>query len=148
MKKASTRAEGVQVFGRMQPDRAAYAGRMIDLAESNPKDPAARDALIWAFNFLSVNGEGKRFRVKTFRAIDLLVEHHADDPDVARLGLRMDNLACRLHDEFLEGVYANAQGREAKGLARLSLARYLEHKANFAAYAEDQGPGVDALPTL
>ena len=74
--------------------------------------------------------------VQLSRAIDLLVEHHADDPEVARLGLEMDNIISRRRDAFLEGIYANAEGHWAKGMARLALAKYLERKAKFAATAK------------
>jgi peroxiredoxin len=63
------------------------------------------------------------------------VQHHADDPEVARLGLGMDNALSRRRDAFLEGIYANARGRDAAGLARLAIAKYLEKKAVFAVSA-------------
>ena len=74
------------------------------------------------------------------RAVNLLVKHHADDAETARLGLSLHGVFSRHRDTFLEGVYANAKGHEAKGLARLALARYLEAKAPWVAGAHVAGP--------
>ena len=110
------------------PDEASYARRIVDLAATNPKDKASRDALIWVINkpYRSDNGT---FGDEVQRAVNLLVQDHADDPEVARLGLSVANLVTRRRDAFLEGIYANALGHEAKGLARMALAQYLEKKA-------------------
>jgi RNA polymerase sigma factor (sigma-70 family) len=117
-----------KILGASSPDVTFYAHRMVDLAATNPKDPASRDALIWAIDkpYRTDNGG---FGDEVQRAVNLLVQHHADDPEVARLGLGLANLVTRRRDAFLEGIYANAEGREAKGLARMALAQYLEKKA-------------------
>ncbi len=110
------------------PDETSFARRMVDLAAESPSDPASRDALIWVIN-KPYRSDGGRFGDEVQRAVNLLVQHHADDPEVARLGLSLDNLVSRRRDSFLEGIYANAQGSEAKGLARMALAQYLVKKA-------------------
>lgn len=130
------------------PDESSYARRIVDLAATNPKDPASRDALIWVINkpYRSDNGT---FGDEVQCAVNLLVQDHADDPEVARLGLSLSNLVTRRRDAFLEGVYANAEGREAKGLARMALAQYLEKKAGEVASAKkSQTTGRAALPEL
>jgi hypothetical protein len=57
------------------------------------------------------------------RAAALLVRHHGDDPEAVRIGLSLDNIVSQHHDALLTGFYAAAKGHEAKGLARLALAR-------------------------
>ena len=50
-----------------------------------------------------------------------------------RIGLGLGNMVTQHRDALLTGFYAAAKGREAKGLARLALAQYLEMEASFAA---------------
>ncbi|HWE40680.1 MAG TPA: TlpA disulfide reductase family protein [Isosphaeraceae bacterium] len=128
-RKAPAGAERREVLRRNLPDQLAFTKRMLDLAETNPRDPAARDALLWALDFVTRGNESAYPAGLQSRTIDLIVEHHADDPEVARIGLEMHNIISRRRDSFLEGIYANAQGHEAKGLARFALAQYLERKA-------------------
>lgn len=116
------------VAARRPIDRlAGYARRMVDLVESSPHDPAARDALIWVIDAggRDTGAYGDQFA----RAAALLVRHHGDDPEAVRIGLELDNAVSPRRDALLLGFYAAAKGRDAKGLARLALAQYLAHKA-------------------
>ena len=130
--KTKTQREVNEVYAKMSPDEVAFTRRMIDLATSAPKDPAARDALIWVINkpgMLDVGAYGDEFA----RAAALLVRHHGDDPEAVRVGLGLDNIVSQHRDALFSGFYAAAKCREAKGLARLALAQYLEETAKFAA---------------
>lgn len=125
---AESKEERSRIYTEVYPDETDYARRVVELATEHPKERATRDALIWVLNRTNrwdVGAFGDEFS----RAVDLLVTHHADDPEVARVGLNLDNLVSRRRDAFLEGIYANAQGREAKGMARMAMAKYLEMKA-------------------
>jgi RNA polymerase sigma factor (sigma-70 family) len=126
--------ERSQMYGRVTPDLASYARRVVDLAAAHPKEAATRDALIWVMNKPSLSDEGP-YGDEFSRAVNLLVHYHGDDPEVARVGLSLNNLLSRRRDAFLEGIFACAQGREARGLARIALAQYLEKKAEFVAAA-------------
>jgi RNA polymerase sigma factor (sigma-70 family) len=120
------------VYAKMSPDEVAYTRRMIDLALSAVKDPAARDALVWVVNkpgMFKMGEYGDEFA----RAVELLVRHHGDDPEAVRIGLSVDNIVSHHSDALVTGFYAAAKGHEAKGLARLALAQYLEEAANFSA---------------
>jgi peroxiredoxin len=66
------------------------------------------------------------------RASALLVRHHSHDPDAVRIGLGLSNLLSFRRDAILLGFVASAEGREAEGLARMSLAQYLKLKADAA----------------
>jgi thiol-disulfide isomerase/thioredoxin len=119
---------------RSTQEDAAYCRRMIELAATSPADPAARDALIWVVNkpYRLDSGEyGEEFG----RAAALLVRHHGDDPEAVRIGLTLHHSWTFRRDALLLGFYAAAKGREAKGLARLALAQYLERKAEAVTYA-------------
>jgi thiol-disulfide isomerase/thioredoxin len=127
---AQIRAE----YEAQRTDVAAYARRMVDIAASSPADPAARDALIWVINKperRDVGAYGDEFA----RAVALLVRHHGDDPEAIRVSLGLSNVLTYHRDALLMGFYAAAKGREAKGLARLALAQYLEKKARGVTFA-------------
>ncbi|MDR3621240.1 MAG: sigma-70 family RNA polymerase sigma factor [Paludisphaera borealis] len=132
--KGKTDFERWKLYNKYQVDEAPFARRVVDLAAEHPKEPASRDALIWVIDKPHRSDHGP-YGDEVARAVNLLVMHHADDAETARLGLNLDNVITRRRDAFLEGIYANAKGREAKGLARVALARYLEAKAPFVAVA-------------
>jgi RNA polymerase sigma factor (sigma-70 family) len=139
LQKVTTQREVNEVYAKMSPDEVAFTRRMIDLANSAPTDPVARDALIWVVNkrgMFDVGQYGDEFA----RAAALLVRHHGNDPEAVRVGLGLDNIVSHHHDALLFGFYAAAKGHEAKGLARLALAQYLEEQAMFAV-ASRQLPG-------
>ena len=134
--KGKDQFERWKILSANNPAEAPYARRIVDLAATNPKDQASRDALIWVIDkpYRSDNGA---YGDEVQRTVNLLVQHHANDPEVARLGLKLDNLISRRRDSLLEGIYANAEGREAKGLARFALANYLAKKAQEVAGANN-----------
>lgn len=128
---AKTEAAQMKAYSAMSPDDAAFSRRMVDLAASSPKDPASRDALIWVIN-KTYRSDSGAYGDEVARAVRLLVDHFSDDPEAARMGLGLDNTFSHHRDALMEGMYANAEGREAKGLARMALARYLQQKAVYA----------------
>ena len=133
-KAESPRDKREAAAARRAPDLVAYCRRMVDLAESSPDDPAARDALLWVLNKPGRSDMGTYGR-EFARAGALLVRHHGDDPEAVRIGLRLDNVVSFRRDALLLGFYAAAKCRESKGLARLALAQYLAHKAREVVYA-------------
>ena len=133
---AKTEFERWKIYGDKAPDDAAYSRRMVDLALTAPKDPASRDALVWVLDKTYRTDEGP-YGIQFARAAEALVNQHADDPEAVRVALQLDNLVSRHRDALMEGLYAGAKGCEAKGLARLALAQYLEVKALFAKDARD-----------
>ena len=128
---------------KASPDLVAYCRRMVDLAESSPDHPAARDALIWVFNAPGSAGtDVGAYHDQLARAGALLVRHHGDDPEAVRIGLTFSNVLNYRRDALFFGFYVAAKGHEAKGLARLALAKYLDGKAKAVAYARS----VDGRP--
>ncbi len=132
MGQANDRREINKIYATMAPNELAFSRRMIDLAASSPSDPVARDALAWVINKPNMFDEGP-YGDEFGRAAALLVRHHGDDPEAVRVGLGLNNITSFHRDALFLGFYAAAKGREAKGLARLALAQYLEQKSRFAA---------------
>jgi len=111
-----------------------YSRRMVDLAQSSPEEPGAREALLWVLNKPG-RGYWRAFGDEFARAGALLVRHHGNDPEAVRIGLQLHHQVTPRCDAILLGFYAAAKDREAKGLARLALAQYLAQKANQVVYA-------------
>jgi RNA polymerase sigma factor (sigma-70 family) len=121
------------VYGLMAPDLTEYTRRLLDLAEAEPDDPSARDALLWIVR----NGTGRSddqgpWASQFGEAVDRLIRHHADDPQVARTALLIDNLPSPNRDRLFRSLYERATDREAKGTAALALAQYLVMRAKLA----------------
>jgi thiol-disulfide isomerase/thioredoxin len=129
--KAATEVEARKAYFGGSPDVVAFSRRMIDAALTDPKTPAARDALLWVLDHPN-RSDGHLYGIEFARAAELLVLYHGDDPEAVRIGLELDNVLTPHRDSLLLGFYAAAKGREAKGLARLALAQYLERKAMLA----------------
>jgi thiol-disulfide isomerase/thioredoxin len=130
--KVKTQREINKTYQEMSPDEVAFCRRMLDLAATAPADPAARDALIWVINKPGRSDSG-RYGDEFASAGAQLVRHHGDDPEAVRIGLKLDNMVTHHRDALVMGFYAAAKGCEAKGLARLALAQYLEMEAKFVA---------------
>jgi RNA polymerase sigma factor (sigma-70 family) len=130
VEKVKTEAESMKIYAKLTPDDVAYSRRMVELAATSPKDPASRDALVWVLNKMYRDDEGP-YGDEVARAVRMLVNDHANDPEAVRVGLMLNNVFSRNRDALMEGMYANAETREAKGLARMALAQYLERKIPF-----------------
>lgn len=139
--------ESWKIYGKLMPDQAVFSRRMVDLAATEPNDPAARDALLWVIDKPGMAPAGP-YSDEFTRAVLLLIRHHADDPEVARVGLGLDNLGSPARDMFLEGLYIRAKGHETKGLAMIALGQYLEMKAKAAAALRNaKGPAQTKMRT-
>jgi hypothetical protein len=72
-----------------------FAGRFLELAQKNPKDPVAVDALIWV---ATMTREGKENET----ALDILGKEHIEDA-------RMTQVAQRLNTDDAAFVHAGTQ---------------------------------------
>jgi len=139
--------ESWKIYGKLMPDQAVFSRRMVDLAATEPKDPAARDALLWVIDKPGMAPAGP-YSDEFTRAVLLLLRYHADDPEVARVGLGLDNLGSPARDMFLEGLYIRAKGHETKGLATVALGQYLQQKARSVAWLRNaKGPAQTKMRT-
>ena len=112
--KGKTPFEKWKIRGEKSPDETSYARRIVDLAATNPKRSGQPRRLDLG-DRQALSQRSGTFGDEVQRAVNLLVDHHADDPEVARLGLGLANLVTRRRDAFLEGIYANAEGTRGEG---------------------------------
>src|SRR6516164_5813190 len=64
------------------PKAEKLAPRFLELAEKNPKDPAAVDALVWVVTHVQPQGDGKQ---PWSRALSTLARDHLESDKVARV---------------------------------------------------------------
>ncbi len=138
LEKAKTEAESEQAW-KSRPDVLVFSRRALKIAEAEPQGIASRDALLWII-YQPGGGlpKGERVDIER-RAMDLLLDHHADDVEVARVGLLINNYTSLNRERLLQGLVDRATPRETQGLARLALARYLMVKIELAQRAQS-GP--------
>ncbi|MGH7171966.1 MAG: hypothetical protein ACRELG_16955, partial [Gemmataceae bacterium] len=80
-KQAKTPQDRSKVIQEKYPQPEKFAPRFLKLAEKNPKDPAALDALIWVV----ANTSGSRGAAESPRveAMKLLLRHHLQSKKMA-----------------------------------------------------------------
>jgi thiol-disulfide isomerase/thioredoxin len=134
--RAALAGESKKPAGVTIEDERLYIHKLLELAESAPGSAGALQALLLVIEdcdkFLQ-----NPFHDELGRAMTMLARHHGDDPEAIRLGLSLDNWMNESSDTLLRRFYASARGREAKGLARLALAQFLERKIGFVQHARE-----------
>jgi thiol-disulfide isomerase/thioredoxin len=112
------------------PGPEDYYERLLALAEAQPGDAAAVDALVWIVA-TSTNGYDafKQRGVRIKRAMGILASDHLNDPRVGRVCLELTRAATPLRDEFLHTIHAKSTDRQNKGRACLALGEFLLAKS-------------------
>jgi hypothetical protein len=117
--------------------------RMLDLAEKNPKEPMALEALVqvvtqeyWLNNYSSHPGWGKSSRQA--RAIALILRDHLESDTLGEACRRVAYGYRQECETFLRTVFERSPHRDVKGTACLRLAQFLVYRAERLDLLEDQ----------
>ncbi|HZU36961.1 MAG TPA: hypothetical protein VFA18_13665, partial [Gemmataceae bacterium] len=134
---AKTQAEKQKVLQERRPDVNQFAAKFMELAEKNPKDPAALDALLWVVR-TSLGSRNAKDSPRS-KAIALLVRDHITSP---RLGPVCQSLAFAFQDKdaepLLRQIMEKNPSAEVKGEACLALAQLLAQKASIVKELKDE----------
>jgi hypothetical protein len=125
---AKTAAERRELLNkRPLPDQ--YTSRMMELAEKNPNEAVAFDALAWVVR----TGPGTRDAPK---ALEHLLKSHVEKPEIGRVCQAL--LASQLGDadKLLRAVLEKNPNHEAQGMACYVLAVRLQRRATANATQE------------
>ena len=125
--KASTPEERKQIQARL----ATLPMRFVELAEQNPKDPVAVEALIQTISW--VNGTAFPVGGKDSpgtRALALLQRDHVQSDKLGRVCQLVLFGFHKSHGDFLRAVLEANPHRQVQALACLSLAQYLNDRLN------------------
>src|SRR6516162_7343274 len=112
--KAKTREEARKVFEEKFPWPEPFAPRFLELAEKNPKDPAAVDALVWIVTHVNFKNDPKNPRSK---AIQILLCDHLQSEKMATL-CQSPSIRSALDEDrrhLVSAVLAKSKYRPAQG---------------------------------
>ncbi len=124
LSKAATEKDQIET-NKLLPDTVRFTDRLLALAEEQPADRAGRDAAIWIVEQSAYHTDLGSWGAKVSRAMEILLEYHADDVRVGRLCLLIDGRVSANRDRFLEALLARTKNREVRGLVTFSLGEYL-----------------------
>jgi hypothetical protein len=117
---AKTAQEKQKIEEQLRKKPQEYAGRLLTLAQKNPKAEVAFDALV----FIVANSEGG---TEADKAADLLLQNH-----VKKLGDLFGELATTdspAVEKLLRGAMTQSADKRLKGQATLGLAQFFKNKS-------------------
>src|SRR5262245_48349151 len=135
LSKAKTPEERKELRERI----ASLPRRFLELAEKNPKDPNAAEALIQTVAL--TNGSAFPTDVKGSpgnRALEILMRDHVQSDKIGRICQLVAFGFHKSHETFLRKVLENNNHHEVQGLACLSLAEFLTDRMNRLDVLKDQ----------
>jgi hypothetical protein len=131
---AKTDEERKKVVAEKAPwDR--FASRFLELAEKNPKDPVAVDALAWVVTNTSDLGAGRAS--PRAKAIALLLRDHVPSDKLVQVCPRLTSDFAKESELLLRTVLENNPHRPVQGLACLSLAQLLNNRLRILDLVKD-----------
>jgi hypothetical protein len=134
--KAYSAAKNQEERSKLQyPEPQKYGKRMLELAEKNPKDPAAIDALAWVVQAMRSNAEAKK-------ALNVLLKDHIDSKQMANVAQTLRYSGSPETEKDLRTIMEKNPHKEVKGKTCLTLAQYLKDQIQ---RKKASGPGADKL---
>src|SRR5262249_42639804 len=111
--------------------------KLLRLAQENPADPAAYDALVWVARFVQRGPEPQK-------AIEILTREHVQNAKIGELCDQFVASYSAAEEDLLRAVLAKNPRRETKAIACLSLARQLKYRSGMKALLAGIGPDIRA----
>jgi hypothetical protein len=128
--KAKTSEERQKVIQEKFPWPEQFAPRFLELAEKNPTDPAAVDALIWIVTRGRMNRDQQSKSIRS-KAFQILLRDHVQNEKMAALYPALGNISSgyaqdKQSQQLLHAVLEQNKHRRARALACLALAEQAE----------------------
>ncbi len=121
-REAKTDDERNKAFREKYPQGEKYAGRMLKIAEGDPKDTAALDALVWIMQNAGYGAEANK-------AIDLLLKDHIDNPKIDSVCGNLAYSDSASAEKFLRTAMEKSPHRSVQGQAAYALGRFLQRRS-------------------
>jgi hypothetical protein len=102
------------------------APKFVELAEKNPKDPVAVDALIWVLSG-NVGPEAKDLKAK---AMGMVLRDHLDSDKLGKLCQSLNATSDKGNESSLKAILAKSPHKSVQAEAFLMLAQGLTGRAN------------------
>jgi hypothetical protein len=135
LREAKTAEERNKVFQEKSPKPEKFAPKFLELAEKNPKDPVAVDALVWVVANDRGGAAGKDS--PRSKAIAILLRDHVASDKVGRLSQTVANGYDKPGADLLRGILEKNPNAEAKADACLGLAQRISTKAMLARHLKE-----------
>jgi hypothetical protein len=135
IREAKTQEDRNKVFQEKYPRPDKFAPRFLEVAEKNPRDPAALDALVWVCRFAPRQGGKDNPAAK---ALQLLGKDHIKSEKLAEVcqSLSFDPAPATL--KFLREVTQKNPHRAVQAAAYLALAQNLKQQLTIADRIKNQ----------
>ncbi len=127
---AKTDEEREKVFEEKYPKPAKLAPKFLELAEKNPKDPVAFDALAWIATNGSRGPQGKDD--PRSKAIDIIIRDHVQSDKLGQVIQTMSYSPEKENGQFLRAVMEKNSSKEMQGLACLAIGQHLKNRRMYA----------------
>jgi hypothetical protein len=132
--KAKTQEEKGKVVKEKYPNPDKLAPKMLELAEKNPKDPVAVDALIWV---MTNSRSGGRDSPK-FKATAILLRDHVQSDKLGPVCQRLANGYGKEGVELLRGILEKNPSKEVQAEACMALGQRLTQTARVVRLLKEQ----------
>jgi hypothetical protein len=135
-REAKTQKEKQKVFQEKYPQPARLAPRFLEVAEKNPRDPAAVEALVWVVRNAFDNSKDSPYD----KALRVLRKDHIKSEKLAPVVADRSMRFARSESvaEFLREAREKNPHRNVQGLAAMALAQNLMQRAKLLSQMKDQ----------
>jgi hypothetical protein len=133
--------ERMKFVGQVAKLRNRLGQKFVDLAEKNPNDPIALDALIqavWQVNTTPWPAELVGEDSARTKALALLQRDHVRSDKLGPVCRRISFGFCKEYERFLRAVLEMNPHRDVQGLACLGLAHFLSNRLQRLDLVKDQ----------
>jgi len=112
-----------KLYEKYRQNITTSAGRFLELAQKDPKDAAAVEALVWLVENAPASPEAAK-------AVDLLIKDHLNNDKVKALGPRVTYLPTPAAEKLMRSLLDKADGAEAQAKACNTLAQLMKSKSD------------------
>jgi hypothetical protein len=137
LKEAEKDEEKQEIRKELNGLNRKFAGRYLELAEQNPKDPAAGQALALVLTSASGTPEANK-------AVEMIVKDQIYDPPVIAMLPLLSRMGGPNAERLLRGAAGHAKSNDDRGNATMALAQFVKGKADRATGDEAEKLSAEA----
>jgi hypothetical protein len=130
-REAKTEEEKEQALASYRKVPESFAPRVLDIAEKNPKEAVALDALLWVVSNAGATPQAEK-------AAGILVQNHLENPSVAALALRLGQSPHPSAQKVLRGIIEKSPNDTTKGQATFALGQSLKGQTEQAGLKKEE----------
>jgi hypothetical protein len=134
---AKTPEDRRKVIEEKNPNPINFASSFLELAEKNPKDPAAMDALIWIVTRIGGGAKSDPESPRS-KAVKILLRDHVRSEKMATVCQSLGYAQDEESQQLLRAVLEKNKHRPAQAQACLALAQQVENRLRLARQFKEQ----------